>query len=40
MASETETHDEMWGDKTARVTFFAILIGVVLFAAAVLLFIL
>ena len=40
MANESEARDEMWGDKIARVTFLVILIGVVLFAAAVFFFIL
>ena len=40
MALESETRDDLWGDKIARVTFLIIGIGVVLFAAAVFFFIL
>jgi hypothetical protein len=38
--AEAETRDDLWGDKIARVTFLVIVVGVVLFAAAVFFFIL
>jgi len=39
MAQE-EVRDEMWGEKAARATFLWLLLGVVLFALAVFVFIL
>ena len=38
--AEVETRDDMWGEKAARATFLWLLLGVVLFALAVFLFIL
>jgi hypothetical protein len=38
--AEVETRDEMWGEKAARATFLWLLLGVVLFALAVFVFIL
>jgi hypothetical protein len=40
MGHESEVRDDLWGEKTARVTFFVVVIGVVLFAGAVFFFIL
>ena len=40
MGQEAETRDDMWGEKAARATFLWLLLGVVLFALAVFLFIL
>lgn len=37
---ELETRDELWGEKAARATFLWLLLGVVLFALAVFIFIL
>jgi hypothetical protein len=38
--AEVETRDELWGEKSARVTFLWLLLCVVLFALAVFIFIL
>ncbi|MGH7741309.1 MAG: hypothetical protein ACRENS_04735 [Candidatus Eiseniibacteriota bacterium] len=40
MGHEAETRDELWSEKTARVTFWWLVICVVLFALAVFVFIL
>jgi len=40
MGQEAEVRDEMWSEKAARATFVWLVIGVVLFALAVFIFIL
>jgi len=40
MSGGEETRDEMWGEKTARVSFLWVLVGVIAFFGVVLIFIL